>query len=314
MKKMALCLAVTALATAEVFAFQATDAASVKLLDGQDISVSVQGSAGYLSGTANERVYDGDYKVSELNWDLKDIYMGGGVVSVGFAKRVHLNFGYWGAMSSGNGQMEDFDWLYEGEDWSDWSLSDVEVTEGYMWDANVTVDVFQKNALNLGVTAGYKNDFWSWKDYGIEHVYSYNSFRDDVGDDPYTTGIEYEQEFQIYYTGVQASYTLSDFKFLMYGTLSPFVTANDKDLHVYRDLEFTEEFSGGTYYGLGAKATYSFKSNVSVSLGIDYQAIPEIIGDTTVTDLTTGETEDYPDSAGIENQVMMVSLGLGYGF
>lgn len=297
------------------------------LFENQPFSVSLRGSVGLLNGRAWETVYDNDpdypdtkgYKISELYWDLRNLWMGGGVLSVTAFDRFHLNAGYWLPLNKGSGQMDDYDWLtYEwGSEWTDWSLSDVDVTKAHMMDLNVSIDVFKREAVNIRVLGGYKEDNWEWKDYGIYHVYSTDpytdwGFRDDIGQDDYSTGIEYEQTYKLPYLGVGLDYVHNNLSLNAYFAYSAWVKADDRDYHVFRNVLFTEEFSGGKYYGVGIKGTYTFAKYFFVSVGVDYQDIPEIIGDTTIVG---DEGNDFfSDSAGIRHQSTMFSLSLGAAY
>ena len=217
--------------------------------------------------------------------------------------------------------MEDYDWLmYEqGSPWTDWSLSDVDVDSAYQVDVNASFDVVIADPLTLRILGGYKQDHWSWKDYGVRHIYSTDpatpgGFRDDVGEDHGETGIEYEQTFKIPYAGVEGELALAPWSLAAYLTYSPFVQATDRDRHLFRNIEFEEDFSGGDYIGAGIRCTYTFACRFYLAGAFDTQSIPEIIGDTTITDTTTGATGTSTDSAGIENQVSMISLAAGYTF
>ncbi|MFH0879161.1 MAG: omptin family outer membrane protease [Lentisphaerota bacterium] len=308
---------------AVVSAMHASDGPEFLIHTGKVFNLSLRGSAGILNGTAWETVYDNSpeypetkgYKVSELIWDLKDLYMGGGVASVTLLNRLHFNAGYWLPMNEGSGQMEDYDWLkfQWGSDWTDWSLSDVDVTAAHMMDLNFSADILKFKGARLKGLVGYKEDYWEWKDHGIRHIYSTASgFRDDVGEDDYTTGIEYEQTFKMPYFGAGLDYAYKQFSVNAYFAYSPWVKADDRDYHVYREVLFTEDFSNGEYFGMGIKGTYAFKNGLFLSVSADQQRVPEIMGDTTI--VAEGVTEFYPESAGIQHDSTMYSVSMGFGF
>jgi plasminogen activator len=301
----------------------AMDGPEAGILTNQWVSLSIRGSAGYLNGEARELVYSqiggSQYKVSELIWDLDNLVMAGISGSAVVADRFHLRAGFWAAINEGSGQMEDYDWLmYEHDSpWTDWSLSDVDVTEASMFDINLAVDVVEFRGVTLRGMVGYKQDHWAWTDHGVRHVYSSDpfsptGFRDEVAEDDRTTGIEYTQDFFIPYLGAEAEYRRGGLEVGLRVTYSPIVSADDEDLHVYRELLFEESFSNGTYFGVGLHALYAFESGFFVAGGIDYQVIPEFEGDMTVTDLSTGEVWNSSSSAGISHESYMLSLSVGF--
>ena len=288
-------------------------------------AVSVQGSVGLLNGTAQENVYSrvqGErYQLSQLDWDIRNVVMVGAQVSVALQNTVWLNAGLWGAATKGNGQLNDWDWLLEepGSPWTDWSLSSVDVTRAWLLDLNVAVELTRFGALSLRGIAGYKYNTWSWEDHGIQHVYSSNptipgGFRNDVASDPASTGVTYEQDFHIPYLGAGLNYAAGRWNVDAYALYSPYVIATDHDQHLIRQLSFQEDFQGGQYIGIGVRGTYTFQSNWFATLALDGQIIPEIYGDTTVTDTLTGQSDTTHGTAGLNNQVWMLSLGAGCKF
>ena len=289
------------------------------------VAVSAQVSVGLLNGSAQETVYYSAHGnrqlLSQLDWDLKSVAMVGGEVSVVWKNSLWLNAGLWGAATKGNGQMTDFDWLLEqpGSPWTDWSLSSVDVTRAWLLDLSLNLELARSGAVGIRAIAGYKYNTWRWEDHGIQHIYSSNptipaGFRNDVASDTSETGIIYEQNFHIPYLGAGLNYASGPWNVDAFVLFSPFVIATDRDHHVIRELEFEETFSGGQYIGLGVRGTYTFQNNFFATLAFDGQLIPEFYGDQTVTDNLTGLTETTHGTAGLENQVWMLSLGLGRKF
>ena len=304
------------------------------------VSFGVQLSGGMLYGEANEHVYDYDTgrrrQLSRLDWDLKNVAMGGvnfsvrplnfdkgidipGGMTFNTANGLTLNFGYWIALTKGNGKMDDYDWLDTG---TYYSLSDVDVTEGYIRDLNVAWDFIQwKDILTGRVFAGYKQNGWTWEDSGVYLEYpEYFYIRQ------YLNGenlINYEQEFRMPYigTGLDGCVKFKPGELTVSGrlTYSPSVEATDWDEHVARDMHYTEEFEGGDMVSLGLEARYSvtrgFFNGAFFSAAFDYQVIELMIGDVEYYGAETdGIVYSAINGAGIENEYMIISLGGGYRF
>lgn len=282
----------------------------------KNVQVTVQTSIGQLNGEAREVVYYWDngnrQKLSELFWDLESLTMGGITASAKIHGRYHLSFGYWGALNAGDGQMDDYDWLIPGGDWTHWSLSDVEVDQGSLMDLNTSIDAWRGHGLTLSGIVGYRQNTWSWHDHGIRHIYSVYGFRDDVAEDDYSTLITYRQTIRIPYAGMQATGDFDRFQLRAYGAYSPFVSADDFDHHIYFDDEYEETFSGGQFLGLGVACSWRPWRNLFVTIAFDYQNVPEIYGDMTVR--SGGESSFYQDSAGLSNTFSMYSFRVGYTF
>ena len=282
------------------------------------LALSLQGGIGMAQGQAREVVYSadelgGEYKLSELFWDIEEVVMAGGSLSVQIGPRNRVSAGYWTAVTEGSGQMDDFDWLYGPETpWSDWSLSDVDVRDTYAFDLNLAAELFRQNNLTFSGVVGYRQDQWSWDDHGLGYIYSENGFRDSVGLSDGSTGITYEQLFSIPYLGVIIGLNGPRLSAEVYFHYSPLVEAEDHDYHVFRDTKFDTEASGGDYYGTGIRVGYRFNPQWSSTVSADWQIIPEMRADTTI--IAPDGTETIPNSAGIANEWMMLSFSVGYDF
>ena len=302
-------------------AFQAGVIAGPK--DGPAIPFAGQLSLGLLNGEANEYVYDYETwdgsrrQLSRLDWDLKSVAMGGFNGSVRLLNKLTLNGGAWVALTEGNGEMDDYDWLDTGStDWTHYSLSDVDVTSGSIFDLNVAWDLVEWEGLTARICAGYKQDEWKWEDHGVYLLYPENGYVPE-----YLFGenmINYKQRFQIPYLGASADWARGNFTVAGRLMWSPAVAADDWDEHVARSLHFHETFDGGDLLGLGLEARYDFTEGffqgVFLTAAVDYQQIDLIVGDMEIADYSTGETGSDTDVAGIENSYTVVSVGGGLRF
>ncbi len=295
-----------------------------------EVSFSLDASVGLVEGTASEYAfyypYDRKFKLSELTWDIKDVMMAGVHGSMEFARRFRLNLGVWSALTEGGGAMLDRDWNYSDEDsaalkpndrnWTDESRHpDTSLDEGTIVDVNLSVMALRAGRFELRGIVGYKHETWNWSARGGTYVYSteYYGSRDLTGAFP--AGVEviaYEQRYSIPYIGVGASWAIPAFQVESHLLFSPLVSASDSDYHALRGVLFEGDFSGGTYVGLGLNATWAFAPHWSATLGGEYQAIPEMTGDTAVSGL---EGSGYfSDGGGAALSAMSVTLGVGYSF
>ena len=287
------------------------------------ISVGGQLSLGLLNGEAKEHVYDYETadgsrrQLSRLDWDLDKVAMGGVNVSVRPIKHdlldaLTLNVGFWNALSEGSGEMDDYDWLDTGSsDWTHYSLSDVDVTEGYLLDVNVAWDLVEWKDLTGRAFVGYKQNGWTWEDqvqFGV-----YNGIYWDGQDENL---INYEQEFRMPYLGASVDWTKGDFTVAGRLSLSPFVGADDWDHHFSGDRRYHESFEGGDMLGFGLDVRYAFSrgplKGAFLAVAFDMQTIDLIVGDMEMW--TPAGYSASEDAAGIENNYTVLSLGGGYRF
>ena len=336
------------------WAFQADVIAPAK--EGKIPAVAGQLSFGLLNGEAKEHVfgyYRNDpvevfaedytsgkrYQISRLDWELKNIAMGGANFSVrplnmvkgialtdgltfNTANGLTINLGYWRALTEGNGEMEDFDWLgpYYGvsaDENTHYSLSDVDVTEGYIYDFNVAWDFIQwKDILTARVFTGYKQNGWTWEDHGKYSIYIVNGYVPEFLDGE--NMIDYEQEFRMPYIGASADLTYGDLTISGRLNYSPSVEATDWDDHVERDMHYTEEFEDGEMLGFGLDVRYAFSrgplQGAFLAAALDVQTIDLIVGDIEYYGAEIDGTVFQKNGAGIENSYTVFSLGGGYRF
>ncbi|MBP7274702.1 MAG: omptin family outer membrane protease [Kiritimatiellae bacterium] len=266
---------------------------------------SVRAIAATIGGEARELVYGPTHKLSELIWDIDGVSMAG----------LALN-GRWGAwagyagcvvaVSEGRGQMRDYDWQIPGFDWTDYSLSYVDVDSAWTADAGVTVQLVRMEFLSLRAMAGLRVQHWSWSDRGREYIYSEEGFRDTRGVFDGRRLIEYEQSYVVPYLGAQAHGGGDRWAWSGYLALGPQVWAEDWDHHVARDLRFEGDFSGGVWVGAGATLEWKWSPHWSAAAGAHLQSIPEFKGDLHVVEID----ERYTQSAGISLDTFMVDLSL----
>lgn len=273
-------------------------------------ALSLRGFVGLLQGEAGEFVYVpelDDYKLSELQWDLSGVVMGGAALSGAYGK-FGFNAGAWIPVTEGDGQMKDYDWMVPGLDWTDFSVSDVTIESGYSFDINANYLVWHRPQFGVRALVGYKRDYWEWQDHWGEYIYSANGFRDTVGAFDEELGIHYEQTFDIPYLGANLDGQAGRLEWSAYALYSPVVSAEDKDHHMLREIHFEESFDGGDFFAIGAAATYRINPQWFLTGAVDYQDIPEIKGD--MYTVESGESDE--DSAGISNNHMMFSVAFGW--
>jgi len=284
------------------------------------IAFSAEAELGSLGGTAYERVYDGSFKLSQLDWDIKGVAAAGLRGSVGFARGFSVNLGLWAALTEGNGMMVDRDWLLASADTDDeWTHEsrhpDTSVDEATLVDLNVAWRALELGGAGISAILGYKSQTFKWTARGGTYIYSdleNGGYRDQRGRFPDRPVIEYEQKYTVPYVGVAVDGTWGALSVEGHLAVGPSASATDRDYHVLRDTLFEGDFSGGSYAELGVRGTYFFTPRFFASVGIEAQAYEEMRGDITIT---------APDAAGVsrdggsvEIATAMLTLGAGLRF
>ena len=313
------CACLTALLPASL-----ADAAEVKKVEKETsihinknvIVVSGRMSLGYINGVSNELLYVQwlNHKISELNWDIDGVFMmglGGSIAPLSWLK---LNADVWFKLNEGNGSMEDYDWLFLGEQYTLYSRTDnLDLTRGLKYDlsADMTFYTHRESKSKFYGTLGFKHDTWKWE--GTGGYYNYFGWEGSFDDVPV---IVFEQKLYAPYVGVGFSSSLSTTPITFSGRFiySPYTYGDFKDQHLLRDLVFEADFDSGTMFGVDMAGAYNFTDNFSLLLSYQYQNYSEMKSRFTVTDVTTGVVERSEQEAGMDNYTGMVSLTAQYTF
>ncbi len=293
------------------------------LLRSEDFFASVRLGGGLLNGVAYERVYfnfpERRHKLSELIWEMKNVFMLGCEGAIGFYDLLQLNCSAWLPVSKGAGGMDDYDWMtLRTSEWSHWSSSEVDVDRSLFLDINVSIQLFAIEHFTLNGVLGYSRLDWKWSDSGGAYIYSSNpdsldGFRDVHGDFRGVNGIIYRQTYDIPYIGVGAGFAHAGFAADVYVRYSPLAQATDEDDHLLRKITFEGRYRNAEYLGLIIGVSYTFDSGLFLRASFDYQNVFETNGD-----IALKQENVYSDTAksagSIEVNATQASLALGCSF
>lgn len=296
-------------------AFSGSDSIAVK---GCPVPMTFTASVEYIRGTSNEYVFDSatGQKISQLDWDLEDIVMAGGVLTARVASRLQLNLGVWTAVNQGNGHMVDLDWdPPRSSDWSHWSLSPIILEKGYMIDFNAAIPLDVTRQITLSPLIGFKFDNWKWVDQGGEFIYSRSGgWRNHTGSFPDQEGIRYEQRFFVPYLGMNLGIHHKQFFANAYVKGSFWAWSRAEDQHLNRSLRFKDTVKNQSYIGTGVEVGWHMTEQWFLLLGYDFQKFITTRGDSWGYDASDGSSWNDPNSAGIGHHSSALHFSLGFKF
>ncbi len=284
-------------------------------------------ATGLLNGESGEYVYDADgfytgipgYKISELKWQLNDVHMLGVGGTYHASNRLRLNVDYWVNAGEQDGTMDDYDWLYIGLGWSHWSHHDnTAVTKAEKFDLNGGYTLYSSatGSDTISALAGYRQDRFGWESSGGYGIYSDVTYRDTAVVFPETPVISYEQTYRTPYIGLALHSGGGSGHRLVFDAklrYSQWVSAEDVDHHILRDLRFEEEGSGGDWIEYDLSLSYLLSKRASLSFSYSAQEYDEIKASSTATDLLSGTVWLYPgESAGLDHSSQQLSVGFSY--
>lgn len=283
------------------------------------VQFSLSAGAGYLTGESKEIVYEpaeGNRKLSELTWEIDNLFMIGIGAQLKVRDRLTVNFDGWFKAFDGEGTMDDYDWQVAGLDWTDWSHhEDTDVTDGSIFDINAEFAFFRSESVAFNAIAGYKRDNFGWSASGGDYVYTQNGFRDTSGS--FAEGLQvigYEQTFSSLYLGMGIAANFSRFELASRIIYSPIVQGEATDNHYLRNLVTYDDIEDGDMIAFDISGNFLINKNLSVLVAYSYQDYDTTQGDSEYHFQDEGLVVFFPDGAGMSQTSSLFSVSLQYTF
>lgn len=278
---------------------------------------SARVQAGYLTGTANELVYAGSYSkelVSKLIWEIDSLYLAGLGCSFQY-KFFAFHLDGWFKTKDGDGTMDDYDWMIEGEEWTDWSHHpDTAVSGAVIFDINTEVIVPELSGGKYALSGiiGFKIENFQWQARGGSYIYTDITFRDLEGNfDPGELAITYEQTFDVPYLGICMRGRLGHFEFAGRLAGSIWSMAEAKDTHHMRDMYTIASMDQGEVIFCDVSVTYNFNESYALELAYQYSDYETTRGNSDYH-LSDGTVATYKNGEGADLKTSMFTVRFIY--
>lgn len=325
-------LAVAACATAQLAGAAGFRAAPVADYREGAWSFGAEAGTAIVGGTAREHVFapksmsaeyaaelgvpysDRRHQMSRLDWDIAASMIG----ASGSARygRLSFNFGIWyGASGSDDLDMKDYDWM-EGDHvgHTEYSKSEAELTDAWMFDANVSFDIVRSEAFTGYVFAGAREQRWKWTcDGRNDYWYSENNH---IWEHDHGHVCDYRQMAFFGYAGLGGTWKLSEtFDFSAYLSWAPGWKGRDHDNHIGAGKDSSDSFDyGGNVYSAGMSLDMRVAQKTTLSLAFDWQKVTLQDGTLRQFDYDSDELTSMDGGAGMENEYAALSLSIRYAF
>lgn len=291
-----------------------------------DPKVTVGTSVSHVNGIAHEFVYSngGNYKVSELDWQIKDTLMLNAEVGIRFSPWMSVKI-EGGTKLTGSSDLVDSDWIYHGPDVRDhWSHhEDTTVKSANRVDVSGNLSLYRHPNFTLDAIGGFRWNEWEFQANGGTYIYSTDKdhLNDQVGE--FKAGepaISYKQNLLTPYLGLGLNANFGRFGFDASFTGSPFSFAHDFDRHFARGLLFEEETHNQTYLDYKFGGTYQFSDSVTLKANWERETYSLVKGQTSISTIGPGLNGiggvflgSYGGPAGgLDNETQRYSVGLTY--
>ncbi|MBQ9726164.1 MAG: omptin family outer membrane protease [Kiritimatiellae bacterium] len=270
--------------------------------------------ADYLADFPGAQPVDRRHQISRLDWDIAAAMVG--LSGAARYDRLSLNFGVWhGGSGSDDYDMKDYDWM-DGDHvpHTEYSRSDTELVDAWMFDVNVSWDLWRSDDFTGYVFAGAREQRWKWTcDGRNDYWYSENGH---VWAHDKAHVCDYRQVLFFGYVGLGGTWKLSDALDLSaYASWAPGWKGRDRDNHIGADKMTIDSFDyDSNVYAAGLSLDWHVAEKATLSFGLDWQKATLNQGDLRQTEFDSGEKDSMPGGAGMENEYLAFTIALDYAF
>ncbi|UIJ99242.1 omptin family outer membrane protease [Rhizobium leguminosarum] len=286
------------------------------LYSSDDGNFVVFGGLGLANIKAQEFVYNGDHKNSQLNWESK----GMNLFTLGVDAQVDND---WSVKSSveigvgGTGNMVDYDWMLPThDDWSHRSIHPLTELDHYLAGV-IQLDrtIYGDETSSIAVGAGFQYTDVKWTAYGGYGTYTKEKFRDTPKAWPdWKRGISYQQQIPIGFFSLSGNYNFGDLT--ISGDLQTGLSFGIKetDHHWLRDIRFHGDINPAPTVSATVALDYAMTPAISLYLSSSFQLVFNSRGEMQYENTKEGTRFAWKDAAGANFQSMSISIGLKVTF
>ncbi|WP_260690306.1 omptin family outer membrane protease [Rhizobium leguminosarum] len=291
-------------------------AADNALFSSDDGNFVVFGGLGLANIKAQEFVYRGDRKLSQLNWESKGMTL----FTVGVDGQFDNDWSVKGSVeigTGGNGHMVDYDWKSTGhDDWSDRSIHPLTELDHYVAGAiQLDRSIYDNETSSIAVGAGVHYTDIKWTAYGGYGTHTKEKFRDTpVAWPDWVRGISYQQQIPIGFLSLSGEYNFGDLT--ISGGLQTGLSfgIKDTDDHWGRHLRFHDDIDPAPTIGATVALDYAMTPAASLYLSGSFEQVFNSRGKTQREDTEGTRSAWKKDVAGANFQTMSISIGLKVTF
>lgn len=285
-------------------------------LSSADGGIWISGGIGLTNITAREYVNFGDYKISQLDWESRNVVLYSATIGADLANdwtvKAKLDFG-----TGGGGNMVDYDWFPEfardnsKQGWSHRSIHpDTDLKYYFAGTLEIGRELAATDKATFGISGGFKYTDVKWDANGGTFTYSTDDFRDTDGEFEDGKVISYRQKIPAAYVGFDGSTTFD--RLTLSGGVKGGLTfgIDDIDDHWLRDTRFKGEMKAAPMMMFDIGADYRISERASFYVAGEFEQIFRAEGDLHSRNTQTGETSLTRGLAGASFQSASVKFGL----
>ncbi|MBX9455588.1 MAG: omptin family outer membrane protease [Rhizobium sp.] len=275
-----------------------------------DGTVTFRGSYGITAIEANELVYAGKSKLSQLIWRSTAVstFTGELTAEVGqFYLRATGTLG-----TGGDGHMRDYDWLVESRPWSDRSIHpDTRLDHYFAGSIEAGREILSHGNTSIALGGGARYTDVKWTAWGGSYVYSSSDFRDARGKFPGDEkAISYRQQWPVPFLAANVVHSDGPWTFSSAFQGGVALQGRGTDDHWMRALRFIDHVEATPALMISGAAEYEIRPDTAIFVSGAFDRIFRGRADTTMIDRMSDDKSRFKDGAGADYMSMTLSLGL----
>lgn len=317
MKAKRIVLAAVTLMTSNAWAVDYIDGSKKEYIhDG----ISFSSSLGYLGGESKEYVYEEGRQISRLDWKMKNAAIIKMEANYDVLSWLSVNAAGWTTLSSGSGQMNDFDWQdAKSSKATDRSYSSATLNEANEYNLSVRGWFLNAENYKAGVIAGYQVTRFSMTAKNGTYDHAGSDANDDY--DPSATRDRgtfelnkplagYKQTYRTPYIGLIGKYAVNDFEFSGLLKYSHWAKAKDNDNHYLTGATSTNEGRNAELWAAQVEAGYWVTPRTKVFTEGTYTYYPNKHGK--ARQWGSDGYQEVNGGSGMQNRNWTISAGVQY--
>ncbi|MDR2897533.1 MAG: omptin family outer membrane protease [Spirochaetaceae bacterium] len=261
---------------------------------------------GVIAGSVDEYVYEDDYLLSKLVWDMKPLFYIGVSTSLtvyGVELSASLTLG----LPGNSGVMEDFDYLNYNSAVTNYSISQAKIRSRLQTDVSLGYEFNLLDRFTITPFWEFRYRVLSFEGYGGYYQYPpewnppYTEWTPDAPKSYFTGSlITYHQQYLFTGFGFSGSADISErLSLSLLFRFSPLVWCTAVDHHILGAVEYLDDMNGGYTLGGELSLLFRFTERNALRLGGGYEYTGDLRGPN-ASRRTGMVSSDYIAAPGIE--------------
>lgn len=284
--------------------------------ESSNLSLSISPKGTFRYGEINEYVYTDGIKLSQLDWDIKPLWLFGAEVDFQY-KSFITQLSFLAALPLNSGLMQDYDWLLLDEQLTNFSEHSLKTEKQINFSAFVGLEVYKNNKISIVPKIGY--EYLSTVMMAYDGYYQHPDSNNNPTPMPHEVkewsgkAISYNQNLDLFWLSTNLSFSFNKIISAMFEIqYSPLIGALCYDYHYYQNSDAYTKYVDTPKGYVAMKYLLQFDFNItkrmSVLLNGSYFSLPKILGNTCIQNYMSSSYYKQSSEGGTAYRAWDISL------